>query len=1075
MTAENTISAKITRPGVSGVVRRQRLFRLLDGRPERPVVWISAPAGSGKTKLVSSWLDASRLPCIWYQCDDGDSDLATFFYYMGLAAKKAAPRRGAALPLLNPGYRSGIPAFTRRYFERLYGLLITRSAPRRGFCIVLENYQDVPEGSAFHGMIADGFDPIPEGIRVVVISRSGPPAALARMQANDGIDLLEYADVRFTFEEARALLSGRVANPDPEWMKTIYERTEGWAAGIVLMLERARFKGTETAPDADEAYSGVFDYFGGEIFDKTEKGVREFLVKTAFLPVLSVPLAERLTGVANAGRILSALSRQNFFTGKLSGGGERYQYHPLFRDFLMSRAKAESAPDELAAMQREAALLLEQSGQIEDAARLYKDAGEAQYLARMVIHHARELLGQGRNRTVSEWVAGIPASAAESNPWLLYYAGRCAFPFDMPKARTCLEKASALFRESDDAAGLYLSWAGIVDAYAFEFDEWRHLDGCIEVFEDLRRTYPSFPSRETELVASSRMLMSLILRKTDRPTWVLQWLDRVSALLKETPSADIQTDILFCISLHHLWKGEYQKNAILLERAEAGILLHQPSPFAAIHIRMMKGIHCWVTAQYDQALRMLSEGLDIARGSGVRVFDSLLWSFTAAARMARGDMEHARESLRNQASAALASAKTLDLFFHHINAAWQAMLEGNAPLAAENMETISPMAEKMGVPYYRALWHIGMSQAAFLQDRVRDARGHIHAAHRISRDTKSRVLEWYSLLIEAWILLKGGREAKGMASLRRGLALGKGQGYVHLEFYQPSVMRFLCARALEQGIDPEYVKGLIAKLGLTPPEPFDAGDPAIDLEAWPYPVQIRTLGRFEVIRDGEPLPSPVKMQKKPLEMLKAIIAFGGADVPADRLTDALWPDAEGDHAHKSFEMTLSRLRRLLGGEEVVRYGSGQLGIDPSRCRVDSLVLERLIGEIRKSPEDRIAGLCEKALGLYRGPFLPDTALPWAVHRRELLKNVMLRIVITAGRHCEQAGQWERATEYYIKGLDTDDLAEVFYQRLMVCYQKLGSNADAVRTYRRCRSLLADRLGVRPSAETEALRASLLEP
>jgi len=216
-------------------------------------------------------------------------------------------------------------------------------------------------------------------------------------------------------------------------------------------------------------------------------------------------------------------------------------------------------------------------------------------------------------------------------------------------------------------------------------------------------------------------------------------------------------------------------------------------------------------------LKTLSEGLDISDKNGVHIYDSLLWSFRAAAEMASGNLELAEKSLTQQMTSLLDMSKTLDIFFYHVNSAWYAILKGDPPLAAEHMETISAKVAKMGAPYYRALWSIGMAQVAFLQDRTRDAKTHIQRAHRISLGMKSHVMEWYSLLIRAYFLLKEGKGREGFLSLRRGLSLGKRHGYVHLEFYQPSVIQFLFAKALEEGIEQEYVKGLIKKLGLPPP------------------------------------------------------------------------------------------------------------------------------------------------------------------------------------------------------------------------------------------------------------------
>lgn len=126
--------SKITRPAVSDILQRERLFLLLDEARSGSVTWLCAPAGSGKTTLVASWLASRKLPCLWYQVDEGDGDLATFFYYMGLAGKKAAPKHKKPLPLLTPEYLLGIQTFTKRYFEDLYGRLTppSSSASKKG-------------------------------------------------------------------------------------------------------------------------------------------------------------------------------------------------------------------------------------------------------------------------------------------------------------------------------------------------------------------------------------------------------------------------------------------------------------------------------------------------------------------------------------------------------------------------------------------------------------------------------------------------------------------------------------------------------------------------------------------------------------------------------------------------------------------------------------------------------------------------------------------------------------------------------------------------------------------------------
>ena len=149
--------AKIAPPRLASAFARPRLYRLLDRARKRAVIWTCAPAGYGKTTLVASHIAARKLPCLWYQLDEGDADPAAFFSYLGLAARRAAPRKRRPLPLLTPEYLPGLPIFTRRYFENLCERL------RQPSVIVFDNYQELPAASPVHQIVASGLAQLPPG------------------------------------------------------------------------------------------------------------------------------------------------------------------------------------------------------------------------------------------------------------------------------------------------------------------------------------------------------------------------------------------------------------------------------------------------------------------------------------------------------------------------------------------------------------------------------------------------------------------------------------------------------------------------------------------------------------------------------------------------------------------------------------------------------------------------------------------------------------------------------------------------------------------------------------------------
>lgn len=200
MKKQYTSIAKVTRPSPIGVLNRERLFKLLDRGAKKAVVLVSGHAGSSKTTLLSSYIEARGLPNIWYRLDVGDSNAAEFFHYMGLVGKMAAPRRRSPLPHLTPEYLMGMTAFTRHFFENLFGRL------KPPFVLVLDNYQEVPRNALVHKMIADAMDVLPDGGTIIIASRYAPPAELARLKGKGGIEIITPSKLSLRLHESKAII-----------------------------------------------------------------------------------------------------------------------------------------------------------------------------------------------------------------------------------------------------------------------------------------------------------------------------------------------------------------------------------------------------------------------------------------------------------------------------------------------------------------------------------------------------------------------------------------------------------------------------------------------------------------------------------------------------------------------------------------------------------------------------------------------------------------------------------------------------------------------------------------------------
>jgi DNA-binding SARP family transcriptional activator len=281
----------------------------------------------------------------------------------------------------------------------------------------------------------------------------------------------------------------------------------------------------------------------------------------------------------------------------------------------------------------------------------------------------------------------------------------------------------------------------------------------------------------------------------------------------------------------------------------------------------------------------------------------------------------------------------------------------------------------------------------------------------------------------------------------------------------PGAVAQLCDEALSADIVAESARHLIKRHGLAPPR--HAGP------LWPWPFKVHLLGGFRLLKADVPVRFSRRAQRKPFELLQALIAFGGTQVSASALTDALWPDSEGDAAYHALETTLYRLRQLLGSADAVRMKEGTLSLDRQQFWVDVWEFEHAVhsdGTARNAAE-RWSQIRE----LYAGHFLEhQSEQPWAQKTRQTLRDRALRCCREAARSYEGQRLWQQAARVYETGLDLDSLSEELYRGLMVCHRELEELGEALRVYRRCCETMTRTLGVHPNAKTQAVYESVYQ-
>ncbi|MDR3553981.1 MAG: BTAD domain-containing putative transcriptional regulator [Syntrophobacteraceae bacterium] len=1064
--------AKITRPRPSGIFPRDRLFRLLDDSLQQPVLWITAPAGTGKTTLATSWLEARQMHSLWYQVDEGDCDPASFFYYLGLAAQKANPRKRKSPPLLTPEYFLGIPTFSRRFFEDVYSRLIPVTENNGSpFAIVFDNCQDVPRGTPFHEILNAGISQVPDGIKIVLISREEPSEALVRLRANNLMKIIGWDELKFTLDESKEMV--RLRGPEAvshEILERLQEKTDGWVAGIVLLLERARKGGIESVLSKMGATKEIFQYFAREIFDRAAPATRDFLLKTSLFQQMSAKMTEALTGNHEAQRILSELNDKGYFTQKLESQTASYRYHPLFQEFLRHLAADLIDHGELVELEKKAAMILEANGQFEEAVDLLKRAGAWPEAVLVILKHAPSLAAQGRIKTLEGWLQGLPEAVVRIEPWLLYWAGACRLLYSPSEGHTLFEKAFRLFRERRDTNGIFTALSGLFDSTTFSVGSFAPYDDTLALLDEVLSEFPDFPSFEIQARITASRIVAMVLRQPWRPE-LGETVEQAISILPKITDENTRVQMLQALATKHLFSGQPSGplSDIFQEMARAPGM----PPFLRIFSKLLQAVRCMSTADFDAMRKAVEEGLELASRTGIHVLDAFLLGHGANAALSCQSPD-AADAFLGKMAIHLDQTSFWTKEFYHVMQGWKSLLKRDFLSALHHGEMALKFGSQAGVLNTLACSHFGYAMALYGLERNREAMDHLVACSTAARSTHNPIAEFMCFLAESKFAFDKGDDSSGLIALKKAMSLGRERQYSNTFFiWLPTMMAELCQRALEAGIEVDYVAQLIRKRNLMP------DPPPSDCEQWPWAIKIYTLGRFEIERDGKVLQFSRKVQKKLLQMLKVLISKGGSGVQVELLCDCLWPDAPGDAAYSSFTTALSRLRRLMGIEKAITLQEGKVSLDPRYCWVDALAFERLRALLDEAIKEenatfhaqssKVFRLAENAIALYQGHFLATDAEEfWSISYRERLRARFSRLVSRIGDQLEKAGQWEKAIEIYQKGLDIDDISEEFYQHLMVCYCELDLNANAMEVYRRCKKLLAAKLGIGPSPKTEAI-------
>ena len=557
------------------VVHRPRLARRLVGRDQPALTLVSAPAGFGKTTLLSDWVaDEPDRATAWVSLDAADNDPVVFVSYVVAALRGVVSDIGATTLSLLRSAPSTLQAAMTALINELDAL-------RTEILLVLDDYH-VIESTEIHDALAFLLEHLPPSVQLVVASRFDPPFPLGRLRARGDLAEIRAADLRFTTEEVGAYFNGAMGlGLTDDNVDALEARTEGWIAA--LQLAGLSMRGRADVDTFIDSFAGddrfVFDYLAEEVLERQPEGVRSFLLQTAVLGRLTGPLCDAVTGGTGGAAMLDELDRANLFLVPLDDRRLWYRYHHLFGDVLRARLVGQH-PQLVPELHRRASAWYGEHGDLPEAITHAMAGGDPQSAARL-IELAMPAMRRGRQEaTLRRWLEALPPGLVDDRPVL------------------CMSLIGARMA-SGDATGVDLMLANVEGwlegrrdeaPIVFDHNEFARLPAQVAMYRaglallsgDIAGT-AAYATRVVELAApSDHLLLGAAAALTGLALWSVGELEagrtRYAEAVQHFVDADFIPDVLGC----SLALGDIQVAQGRLDRAkatfEAGLehARHQP-------------------------------------------------------------------------------------------------------------------------------------------------------------------------------------------------------------------------------------------------------------------------------------------------------------------------------------------------------------------------------------------------------------------------------------------------------------------------------------------------------------------
>jgi LuxR family maltose regulon positive regulatory protein len=806
-----------------GLVQRPRIIDKLNEGLQRGLTLISAPAGFGKSTILTEWVGAIGHQVTWLSIDDGDNDLKRFFVYFILAIQKINPSLGEdVLPVLQ--------AADNPQTEHLLTILINDiAATDEEITLVLDDYHLI-ENQDIHNGLKFLIDHIPPNLHLVIASRVDPPIPLTRLRARDQITEIRSRDLRFNQTETETYLNEHMGlDLATEDISALHKRTEGWITG--LHLAALSMQDRNDKHEFITAFSGghhyIIDYLVSEVLSRQTPEIQKFLLQTSLLDRFCAPLCDAVLEMTASASNIQRLNQTNLFLISLDDERNWYRYHHLFANFLTQRLR-ETESEIIPTLHQRASNWLEQNRYFPEAVKHSLNGEDYQHAAQLIEQLGPDMMMQNEFDQLAQWLDAMPKKLVESVPWLcIIRAWMCdrwgqfdigerflqhaESAVDMSTSSTPNEAERIVRGQISAIRALYaLKSAQIpqsiqhskqaLDYIPMDYfnrgvalfslgwakEAQGDLAGAIRVYED---------GRSASLAVGNRILAQVIILQIGKVQFIQGHLHQAAETLREAN------------------QFKYERSNIKIPYASSASI-----GLAAIHRE-------W--NELDEALSYVQEGIEIGIASNVVDAITSGYASKALVHIARGDLDAAHQAC-NRAEEMVRDtpnleAETLSKTLAsriRLNLAKNQLSEASRKVHDAGLNVDSEIENYLDIPHRilaRVLIHSGRTNSA--SQELSDSHKMLAKVLKMTRSAGYSGEVIMTLVLQALAFEAQGIIDQSLNSLEKALVLAEPEGYIRTFIDEGAPMQALLQQVKTKGRLAAYVEMLL--------KAFDPQDTAV--------------------------------------------------------------------------------------------------------------------------------------------------------------------------------------------------------------------------------------------------------